>query len=123
MSNPGKDLMLRALELVQNQLETIPCNITPITHDLNIETLQRDYNYLDEDDIYYPFRPDSIAEKIRTALGIDIDIPIVNDNMITLGSGKPAYNYDIDGYTYDTMENYNNYVTNVILQGERYEHD
>lgn len=113
--------MLRALELVQNQLDTIPCNITPITHDLTIEELQRDYNYVDEEDIYYPFRPESISEKIRNALRLDVDVPIVNDNRIVLGSGRPAYEYTIDGYTFDTMENYNNYVTNVMLRGQKYE--
>lgn len=115
--------MLKSLVQIQDQITGYTCNMTPADDVTSIRDLQERYNYVDEDNVYYPFKPDSLSERIREGLGLEVDIPVVNRGNITLGSGKAMYVDDVYGYTYDAMENYNNFVTNVLLRGQAYVED
>lgn len=112
--------MIKALKQIQSQINDYTCDLTPTDDITSIADLQNNYNYIDEKDRYYPFKPDSLSEIIRESLGLEIDIPVVNRGVITLGEGSPMYVDDVYGYTFDAMENYNNFVTNILLRGQQY---
>lgn len=110
--------MINSLHKIQERIKDGTQEV-PMYDVESIRELQEIYNY--DDDRYYQFRPNSLSETIRQNLGLEIDIPTVKQETIVLGDGDPMYFDKIDGYTFDDMERTNNYITNVLLQGELFE--